>query len=153
MTEAEHMVRIIEPGTPMQKVIPPRLVEPYLTGRRSVIAGYVYRARDCAFHGPANFYDSLNLGYEGSDFTAELAEIYVMRWLALDMDSSLASPPADSQNAWPAPPSPSSTRCPYRSRWERRSTGSCWAGRSSSPATTGSPGCGRPGGCEPCASG
>ncbi|HZC62134.1 MAG TPA: hypothetical protein VE464_10870 [Streptosporangiaceae bacterium] len=98
MTEAEHMVRIIEPGTPMQKVIPPRLVEPYLTGRRSVIAGYVYRARDCAFHGPANFYDSLSLGYEGSDFTAELAEIYVMRWLALDMDSSLAPPPADSQN-------------------------------------------------------
>ena len=93
MTEAEHMVRIIEPGTPMQKVIPPRLVEPYLTGRRSVIAGYVYRARDCAFHGPANFYDSLNLGYEGSDFTAELAEIYVMRWLALDMDSSLALSP------------------------------------------------------------
>ena len=33
MTEAEHMVRIIEPGTPMQKVIPPRLVEPYLTNR------------------------------------------------------------------------------------------------------------------------
>jgi hypothetical protein len=151
VTEAEHMVRIIEPGTPMQKVIPPRLVEPYLTGRRSVIAGYVYRARDCAFHGPANFYDSLNLGYEGSDFTAELAEIYVMRWLALDMDSSLAPPPADSQNG--LAPSLSSTRCPSRSRWERRSTGSCLAGRSSSPATTGSPGCARPGGCEPCASG
>jgi hypothetical protein len=95
VTEAENMVRIIEPGTPMQKVIPPRLVEPYLTARRSVIAGYVYLARDCAFHGPANFYDSLNLGYEGSDFTAELAEIYVMRWLALDMDSSLVPPPAD----------------------------------------------------------
>lgn len=104
MTEAEHMVRIIEPGTPMQKVIPPRLVEPYLTGRRSVIAGYVYRARDCAFHGPANFYDSLGLGYEGSDFTAELAEIYVMRWLALEMDSSLAPPPADSQNSLPSIP-------------------------------------------------
>ena len=49
------MVRIIEPGTQMQKVIPPRLVEPYLTGRRSVIAGYVYRARDCAFRSPADF--------------------------------------------------------------------------------------------------
>lgn len=106
MTEAEHMVRIIEPGTPMQKVIPPRLVEPYLTGRRSVIAGYVYRARDCAFHGPANFYDSLGLGYEGSDFTAELAEIYVMRWLALEMDSSLAPPPADGQNSLSRPSIP-----------------------------------------------
>lgn len=96
MTQAEQMVRIIEPGTPMQKVIPPRLVEPYLTGRRSVIAGYVYRSVDCAFRGPSDFYQVLNLGYEGSDFTAELAEIYVMRWRALDMDASLAPPPADS---------------------------------------------------------
>lgn len=96
MTQAERMVRIIEPGTPMQKVIPPRLVEPYLTGRRSVIAGYVYRTMDCAFRGPADFYQALNLGYEGSDFTAELAEIYVMRWRAMDMDASLAPPLADS---------------------------------------------------------
>jgi hypothetical protein len=80
---------------PMQKVIPPRLVEPYLTGRRSVIAGYVYRARDCAFRSPADFYAALNLGYDGSDFTAELAEIYVMRWRALDMDASLTLPPTD----------------------------------------------------------
>jgi hypothetical protein len=96
VTQAEHMVRIIEPGTPMQKVIPPRLVEPYLTGRRSVLAGYVYRTMDCAFRGPADFHQVLNLGYEGSDFTAELAEIYVMRWRAMDMDASLAPPPADS---------------------------------------------------------
>ena len=58
MTQAEPMVRIIEPGTQMQKVIPPRLVEPYLTGRRSVIAGYVYRARDCALRSPADFITS-----------------------------------------------------------------------------------------------
>ncbi|HUY45368.1 MAG TPA: hypothetical protein VMV92_06540 [Streptosporangiaceae bacterium] len=101
MTQAEHMVRIIEPGTPMQKVIPPRLVEPYLTGRRSVIAGYVYRARDCAFRSPADFYSALNLGYDGSDFTAELAEIYVMRWLAMDMDPSLTPPPTDGPNGLP----------------------------------------------------
>ncbi len=104
MTQAEPMVRIIEPGTQMQKVIPPRLVEPYLTGRRSVIAGYVYRARDCALRSPADFYNVLNLGYDGSDFTAELAEIYVMRWRALDLDASLAPPPADG----PAGPPPSS---------------------------------------------
>jgi hypothetical protein len=95
VTQAEHMARIIEPGTPMQKVIPPRLVEPYLAGRRSVIAGYVYRTMDCAFRGPADFYRVLNLGYEGSDFTAELAEIYVMRWRAMDMAASLAPPLAD----------------------------------------------------------
>jgi len=99
VTQPQQMVRIIEPGTLMQKVIPPRLVEPYLTGRRSVIAGYVYRAQDCAFRSPGDFFDALNLGYDGSDFTAELAEIYVMRWRALEMDESLASPPADSANA------------------------------------------------------
>jgi hypothetical protein len=104
VTQAEPMVRIIEPGTQMQKVIPPRLVEPYLTGRRSVIAGYMYRARDCALRSPADFYNVLNLGYDGSDFTAELAEIYVMRWRALDLDASLAPPPADG----PAGPPPSS---------------------------------------------
>ncbi len=95
MTQPEQMFRIIEPGTPMQKVIPPRLVEPYLSGQRSVIAGYVYRARDCGFRGPAEIYDALNLGYDGSDFTPDLAEIYVLRWRALDMSTSLAMPPAD----------------------------------------------------------
>ena len=29
----------VEPGTLMHKAIPPRMVEPYLTGRRSIIAG------------------------------------------------------------------------------------------------------------------
>lgn len=30
------------PGTPMCKVVPSRLVGPYLTGQRDVLAGYVY---------------------------------------------------------------------------------------------------------------
>jgi hypothetical protein len=66
----------------MQKPIPPRLVEPYLTGRRTVVAGYVYRAADVAFAEPAEFYAALDLGYEGSEFPAEMDEIYVLRWLA-----------------------------------------------------------------------
>jgi hypothetical protein len=66
----------------MQKPIPPRLVEPYLTGRRVVLAGYVYRAADCAFTEPADFYAALDLGYEGSEFPADMDEIYVLRWLA-----------------------------------------------------------------------
>jgi len=66
----------------MQKPIPPRLVEPYLTGRRAVVAGFVYRAADIAFTEPADFYAALDLGYEGSEFTADLDEIYVLRWLA-----------------------------------------------------------------------
>jgi len=54
--QAELPTRSIEPGTPMVKVIPPRLIEPYLTGQRSVIAGYVYRVSDCTFRTPADYY-------------------------------------------------------------------------------------------------
>ena len=77
----------------MVKVVPPRLVEPYLTGQRSVIAGYVYRASDCVFGTPADYYQSLALGYEGSEFSADMAELFVLRWIALDMSASLAPGP------------------------------------------------------------
>jgi hypothetical protein len=94
---AELPTRTIEPGTPIVKVIPPRLVEPYLAGQRSVIAGYVYRAQDCSCRTPADFYQALALGYEGSEFARDMPELYVMRWIALDMSASLvAVPPADS---------------------------------------------------------
>jgi hypothetical protein len=72
----------IEARTLMQKAIPPRLVEPYLTGRRTVIAGFAYRAVDCSFTDPADFYRALDLGYEGSEFRPDMPEIYVLRWMA-----------------------------------------------------------------------
>ena len=93
MTQAEQPSRTIEPGTPMQKVIPPRLVEPYLNGQRSVIAGYLYLAQDSAFPDPASYYHALALGYEGSEFSPDMAEICVLRWLALDMTDSLMPAP------------------------------------------------------------
>ena len=77
----------------MVKVIPPRLVEPYLTGQRSVIAGYVYRVSDCTFRTPADYYQALALGYEGSEFSANMAELFVLRWIALDMSASLVAGP------------------------------------------------------------
>jgi len=77
----------------MVKVVPPRLVEPYLTGQRSVIAGYVYRASDCAFRTPTDYYQSLALGYEGSEFSADMPELFVLRWIALDMSASLVAGP------------------------------------------------------------
>jgi len=77
----------IQPGTLMQKAIPPRLVEPYLTGRRSVIAGFVYRAQDSSFDDPAEFYEALDLRYDGSDFGPDLTEVYVMRWSAVGVKS------------------------------------------------------------------
>jgi hypothetical protein len=93
VTQAEQPPRTIAPGTPLQKVIPPRLVEPYLNGQRSVIAGYVYLAQDSAFTDPASYYRALALGFEGSDFSPDMAEVYVLRWLALDMTGSLRPPP------------------------------------------------------------
>jgi hypothetical protein len=93
VTQAEQPSRTIAPGTPLLKVIPPRLVEPYLTGQRSVIAGYLYHAQDCAFGDPASYYHALALGYEGSEFSPDMPDICVLRWLALDMSGSLIPPP------------------------------------------------------------
>jgi hypothetical protein len=73
----------------MQKAIPPRLVEPYLTGRRSVIAGFVYLAKDISFTDPAEFYEALDLSYEGSEFGAEMTEVYILRWSAVGTESYL----------------------------------------------------------------
>jgi hypothetical protein len=77
----------------MVKVIPPRLIEPYLTGQRSVIAGYVYRVSDCTFQTPADYYKALALGYEGSEFSASMADLIVLRWIAQDMSASLVAGP------------------------------------------------------------
>ncbi|MER6828712.1 hypothetical protein ABT352_22215 [Streptosporangium sp. NPDC000563] len=74
--------------TQMQKVIPPRLLVPYLAGRRTVISGYVYRVQDCArLTTPAQLFVGLDLGFEGSELTATVPEIYLMRWFARDMDA------------------------------------------------------------------
>ena len=80
----------------MVKAIPPRLVDPYLSGQRSVIAGYLYRAWDCAYTEPASFYYALKLDYEGSDFSSDMTQIFLLRWAALDMSGSLVSVPAGS---------------------------------------------------------
>lgn len=93
MIQAELPTRSIEPGTPVVKVIPPRLVEPYLAGQRLVIAGYVYRVNDCTFHTPAYYHQALALGYEGSEFSADMAELFVLRWIAQDMSASLVASP------------------------------------------------------------
>jgi hypothetical protein len=70
----------------MRKVVPPRLVGPYLSGQRDVLAGFVYRAADLAFREPADAYDALSLGFEGSEFTPGMGEIYVICWAARPVD-------------------------------------------------------------------
>jgi hypothetical protein len=94
----------IEPGTLMQKVIPPRLVEPYLTGRRSVIAGFVYLAKETSFATPAEFYEALDLGYEGSEFSADMSEIYIVRWNAVATQSYQVPYSAELGGDWSGKP-------------------------------------------------
>ena len=88
VTQPERLTAIA-PGTPMWKAVPPRLVGPYLTGQRSVLAGYVYRAQDVRFHNPAEAYLALSLGWEDSEFTPHMSEIYLVAWLARAIDGYL----------------------------------------------------------------
>jgi hypothetical protein len=70
----------------MRKVVPPRLVAPYLTGQRDVLAGYVYRAADLTFREPADAFAALKLGFDGSEFTPAMTEYYVICWPARPAD-------------------------------------------------------------------
>jgi hypothetical protein len=85
VTQAERLPAIA-PGTEMWKAVPPRLVGPYLNGQRSVLAGYVYRATDVRFHNPAEAYQALRLGWENSEFTPDMSELYLICWLARTVD-------------------------------------------------------------------
>ena len=88
----------------MQKAIPPRLVEPYLAGRRTVVAGFAYRVADTSFSGPAEYYEALDLGYRGSEFAAEIAELYVLRWQAVAPESYQVPYSAERGGDWSGSP-------------------------------------------------
>ncbi|MFY9890077.1 MAG: hypothetical protein WAK71_17310 [Streptosporangiaceae bacterium] len=77
----------VEPGTLLHKAIPPRMVEPYLTGRRSIISGFVHRVEDCQVFTPRELHRVFGLGYEGSDFSPEMSEIYLIRWRAISTET------------------------------------------------------------------
>src|ERR1700691_5368139 len=102
--QADQASLAIKPGTLMQKAIPPRLVEPYLTGRRAVIAGFVYRVQDSSFSNPAEYYEALDLGYEGSGFSPEMAEVYVLRWTAVGSESYRVPYSAERGGDWSGKP-------------------------------------------------
>jgi hypothetical protein len=101
VTGAGPAATSIEPGTPMRKVIPPRLIGPYLNGQRSIIAGFVYRSPDVAFRDPAECFTALGLGYEGSEFTPDMPEIYFLGWLAREMDNYVAAGGPGGGTGWP----------------------------------------------------
>src|SRR6201989_1996687 len=85
VTQPERLTAIT-PGTAMWKAAPAPSVGPYLTGQRTVLAGYVYRAQDVRFHNPAEAYLALSLDWEDSEFTPHMSEIYLMAWLARAID-------------------------------------------------------------------
>jgi hypothetical protein len=84
----------------MRKVIPPRMVGPYMSGQRGVIAGYVHRVRDVLLRSPADAYYTLALGYEGSDFKPEMPELYFLCWQAREIDGYV---PVTARGSGPGP--------------------------------------------------
>jgi len=87
VSQVSHGARAVAPGTLLHKAIPPRMVEPYLTGRRSVISGFVHRVTDARVSGPKDVYRLFGLGYQGSDFSPDSDEIYMLRWRAVGTES------------------------------------------------------------------
>jgi hypothetical protein len=85
--QVDQVPPVVEPGTLMHKAIPPRMVEPYLTGRRSIITGFVHRVADSPFSNPRDFHQAFGLGYEGSDFSPDMPEVYVLRWRAVGSEA------------------------------------------------------------------
>lgn len=90
MTQPERLPAIT-PGTPMWKAVPPRLVDPYLNGRRTVLAGYVYSAPNVRFHNPAEAYLALNLCWEDSEFAPDMGDLFLICWLARAIDGYVPS--------------------------------------------------------------
>jgi hypothetical protein len=83
----------IEAGTLMQKLVPPGLVEPYLTGQRSVLTGFVHPAGDGVPPHPA-WLQGPGAGPAAPDPRQDTADVWVLRWRALDIQTYLAASPA-----------------------------------------------------------
>jgi hypothetical protein len=67
----------------MQKVIAPSQVAWYLERGYDRVSGFVHRAAEVAhLRTPANLVSGLGLRYDGSPFTDDAAEVYVLRWPA-----------------------------------------------------------------------
>jgi hypothetical protein len=80
------------------------MVEPYLTGRRSIISGFVHRVADSHASTPGDLHRIFGLGYEGSDFSPDLTEIYVLRWPAVGTEAYRVPYSAEHGGDWAMKP-------------------------------------------------
>ncbi|MEV0606387.1 SseB family protein [Polymorphospora rubra] len=74
-----------DPGSPtmMQKTIAPSQVAYYLDRGYDRVSGFVHRANEIAhLTSPARLHAALGLGYQGSPFSRDMDEVYVLRWPA-----------------------------------------------------------------------
>jgi hypothetical protein len=78
----------------MEKQIPFSLVEPYLTGERSVLAGFAYRAVDAVFADPDWPAEAHGRPGAGGGPGVDGPDFWVLRWHALEMQSFLTPHPA-----------------------------------------------------------
>ncbi len=89
LTEARNAIRI-EPGTPLQRVIPEDMYDDYLRGSSTdprfnpdQSFGFTSRAEDVAhLRTPREMFDELGLGYDNTKFSPDQDDIKVLRYSA-----------------------------------------------------------------------
>jgi hypothetical protein len=88
LVEARNAIRV-EPGTPMQRVIPEGTVDDYLRGssdtndyfKTDQTFGFTSRAEDVdQLHTPREMHDKLGLDYKDSPFSPDDTDIHVLRY-------------------------------------------------------------------------
>ncbi|MDT0188066.1 hypothetical protein Q9S36_48550 [Microbacterium sp. ARD31] len=88
LVEARDAIRV-EPGTPMQRVIPQSTVDDYLRGssetnpyfKTDQTFGFTSRAEDVdQLHTPREMHDKLGLDYKDSPFSPDDGDIHVLRY-------------------------------------------------------------------------
>jgi hypothetical protein len=69
--------------TVMQKTISPTQVPYYLERGYDRVSGFVHRVTEVdKLSSPAQLYHGLGLGYDGTPFSADADEVYLLRWIA-----------------------------------------------------------------------
>ena len=87
MSQVSQGPRAVAPGTLLHKAIPPRMVEPYLTGRRSIISGFVHRVSDAHVSGQESYIACSDSATTVQTSARNRREIYMLRWRAVGTET------------------------------------------------------------------